>query len=82
MFCFEIRGMLPDEIQICFYDTSLNTAYSASIDNHLLNEVRELKGFNLSAWRHTIHYRTITTIYSSQILKSTDQKQSVKKSRK
>ena len=51
IFCFEIRGMLPDEIQICFYDTSLNTAYSASIDNHLLNEVRELKGFNLSAWR-------------------------------
>merc|ERR1719510_736453 len=35
-------GMLPDEIQICFYDTSLNTAYSASIDNCLLNEAGEI----------------------------------------
>ena len=43
--------MLPDEIQICFYDTSLNTAYSASIDNHLLNEVREIKGFNVPVSR-------------------------------
>jgi len=47
-------GMLPDEIQICFYDTSLNTAYSASIDNHLLSEIKnnQLKkaGSDFEVW--------------------------------